>query len=275
MPPLLGSLVFLVPASIDCAFNDSNSLGCDVALGSLIGAFLIMGLPSIIYSMLMEYVLNPRIKNGKLLIAASTILGILAGSILDLVSMTIIGGIVGFIVGLVLRSNYENDIANKRIQADLPTGRPPRRGVTGLKSLSVIIGISGASAIAWYIVEPYAVTFIDDGPYYSSEFSEEFSELPVNSTIELRRFGRLAYILESRDLTTENESVLILRDPGGSVQWTRKPIKPDGELGTLELQEVSITWNGGWRIRIKPKLQEGGFLYLSGLGGFRFFNHSW
>ena len=116
MPPLLGSLVFLIPATIDCALNNKNSFGCDAALGSLIGAFLIMGAPSIIYSVLMEYVLNPKINNSKLLIAASSILGTGAGGISGFIPMIVIGGVVGFVVGLVLRRNYEIDIANKGLQ---------------------------------------------------------------------------------------------------------------------------------------------------------------
>ncbi len=144
-----------------------------------------------------------------------------------------------------------------------------------LKSLNMLIVIAGALAVAWYIVEPYAVTFIDDGPYYSNEFSESVAELPINSQVELRRFGLLTYLLESRDFPTGDGSVLVLRDSGGSVQWARLPIKPDGDLGPLELRGASMTWYGGWRIRIKPKSQEGGYLYLSSRGGFRFFNHSW
>ena len=142
-------------------------------------------------------------------------------------------------------------------------------------TLLIFLVISGASALSWYLVEPYAVTFIDDGPYYSSEFSGPVSQLPVNSKIELRRFGQLAYLLESRELAMGNESVLVLKDSKGSVLWARKPVKPDGELGSLELRGAHMTWNGGWRIRIKPENQEGGYLYLGSLGGFRFFNHSW
>ena len=66
-----------------------------------------------------------------------------------------------------------------------------------LKTLSIFAVVAGALAVVWYIVEPYAATFIDDGPYYSSEFSEPVAELPINSQIELRRFGQLAYLLES------------------------------------------------------------------------------
>ena len=53
------------------------------------------------------------------------------------------------------------------------------------------------------------------------------------------------------------------------------PVKPDGELGAVELRNGFRTWYGGWRIAIKPANQEGGNLYLTPFGGFRFFNHSW
>lgn len=144
-----------------------------------------------------------------------------------------------------------------------------------LITISLFAVVAGALVVAWYIVEPHAVTFIDDGPYYSSEFSEPIAALPIYSQIELRRFGQLVYLIESRMLSPGNETVLVLRDPAGSVQWARRPIKPDGELGPVELRGASMTWYGGWCIRIKPGFQEGGYLYLGNFGGFRFFNHSW
>lgn len=143
------------------------------------------------------------------------------------------------------------------------------------KILSIFTVLAGVLAAVGYIVEPYALTFIDDGPYYSGEFSGPVSELPVNSQIELRRFGQLAYLLESRALPVGDKSVLVLRGAGGAVKWARIPMKPDGDLGQLEFRGANITWYGGWCIRIKPESQEGGYLYLGSFGGFRFFNHSW
>jgi len=143
------------------------------------------------------------------------------------------------------------------------------------KALSILAVTAGTLAVVWYMVEPWAVTFVDDGPYYSIEFSEPIAEFPVRSQIELRRFGQSVYSLESRLLPTADESVLVLRDSDGSVRWARLPMKPDGELGAIELRRSNVTWYGGWRIRIKPDNQEGGFLYLGIFGGFRFFNHSW
>ena len=143
------------------------------------------------------------------------------------------------------------------------------------KALSVIIVAAGFMAVGYYTIEPWAVTFVDDGPYYSTDFSGSVEEMPVQSRVELRRFGRLVYNLESRSLAAGDESILVLRNSSGSVKWARIPVKPDGELGTLELRRANLTWYGGWRIGISPENQESGHLYISSFGGFRFFNHSW
>ncbi len=144
-----------------------------------------------------------------------------------------------------------------------------------LKAPSILAMVAGVLAFVWYTVEPWAVTFLDDGPYYSSGFSGPITELPVQSKVELRRIGQLIYTLESRFLSADDGSVLVLRDAAGSVRWTRVPMKPDGKLGPLQVRQATVTWYGGWRIAIQPAFQEGGYLYLGVFGGFRFFNHSW
>ena len=130
-------------------------------------------------------------------------------------------------------------------------------------------------AMAWYQVEPWALTFVDDGPYYSTLYTESIDDLPVQSKIELQRFGTIAYTLESRVVTDRNESVFVLRTADDHVLWGRRPNKPDGELGYIKVRGASLTWNMGWRVRIAPEHQESGSLYIGPLGGFRFFNHSW
>ncbi|HKJ18736.1 MAG TPA: hypothetical protein VJ984_15385 [Xanthomonadales bacterium] len=75
--------------------------------------------------------------------------------------------------------------------------------------------------------------FIDDGPYYSSEFSEPNAELPINSQIELRRFGQSVYSLESRVLPSGDNSVLVLRDAGGKCSGhdCRLHLQGNGNVG--------------------------------------------
>ena len=144
-----------------------------------------------------------------------------------------------------------------------------------LKAPAITTITLAISISAYYAVEPWAVTFVDDGPYYSTRFPGPIGELPILSSVELRRFGHLFYTLESRLLTEGEESVLVLSDSAGKVKWIRLPVKPDGELGSLELLRVHATWYGGWRVAIRPANQESGNLYLGIFGGFRFFNHSW
>jgi hypothetical protein len=144
-----------------------------------------------------------------------------------------------------------------------------------LKSSSVTFVVMGVLAVVYYTVEPWAVTFLDDGPYYSTEYLGPIEELPLQSQVELRRFGLSVYFLESRLRAVNGESVLVLRDMDGFVKWVRLPVKSDGELGPIELRGARVTWYGGWRIAISPKNQEGGYLYLGSSGVFRFFNHSW
>lgn len=157
------------------------------------------------------------------------------------------------------------------VAAAVGRGRRPRRGWGS----SVLVAVAAALALAWYAVEPWAVTFVDDGPYYSRPFDSPVGDLHLESRVDLRRFGRVVYTLESRTLAGRDEIVLVLRDASGSVRWARLPVKPDGELGSLEIRRARLTWYGGWRVRIVPANQEPGDLYLGALGGFRFFNHSW
>lgn len=143
------------------------------------------------------------------------------------------------------------------------------------RGISVFVIVLALVAAAYYAVEPWAVTFVDDGPYYSREYTESITDRPVRSRLVLERFGRPAYSIESRSLPAGDASVLVLRATDGAVAWARLPVKPDGELGAIELVGVRGTWYGGWRITIRPDNQEIGQLYLSPFGKFRFFNHSW
>jgi hypothetical protein len=130
-------------------------------------------------------------------------------------------------------------------------------------------------SLLWYAAEPWTLTFIDDGPYGSQPYYGEVAGLRLHSQVELKRFGSVQYVLESRLSEKGNSSVLVLYSGGSGAIWRRLPVKPDGELGPLEFGRSGVTWYGGWRVAIKPAFQEGGYLYLGPLGGFRFFNHSW
>lgn len=143
------------------------------------------------------------------------------------------------------------------------------------KTTAVTVLIMVGVASGYYQVEPWAATFVDDGPYFSEDYAGDIANLPIDSSMDLRRLGMNVYTLESRTLPDRKASVLVLMDSDGAVVWARRPLKPDGELGTVKLLRAALTWSLGWRIRIAPSNQEAGDLYVSFAGGFRFFNHSW
>ena len=135
----------------------------------------------------------------------------------------------------------------------------------------VLSAIAAVLAVSYYAIEPWAATFVDDGPYFSTEYTGPIDQMPIQSQLDLHRLGRLVYTIESRGLVEKSESVIVLKDSNGVVKWVRLPVKPDGELGAIEVRNAHPTWYGGWRISIKPENQESGNLYLSPLGNFRFF----
>ncbi len=143
------------------------------------------------------------------------------------------------------------------------------------KAAAVLTLAIGVLLMGYYAAEPWLVTFVDYGPYFSSEYDGPIDELPVQSSVALERFGRVVYTLEARRLPDEEASVLVLRRPDGRTRWALVPVKDDGELGTVKLVFARMTWYGGWRVAIQPSRTEGGGLYLNVVGGFRFFNHSW
>ncbi len=113
LPPLLGaSLIVLAmlatPTSNECS---SQIGGCSFQWStygsSVIGAYLIMGIPALIYSLLMEFlavkVLRERGGGKGPFVAVSIALGCLAGSIGGVFTpLTFVGAVVGLITGLFL-----------------------------------------------------------------------------------------------------------------------------------------------------------------------------
>jgi hypothetical protein len=69
-------------------------------------AMIFVGIQSIVYSLLMEFVINPWIKNNFVAIMVSILLGTLSGYVLKEDLLALIGAIVGLIVGVILRSMY-------------------------------------------------------------------------------------------------------------------------------------------------------------------------
>lgn len=84
-------------------------------------AYLFIGIQSILYSFVMEFLVNRRIENGFLVVLSSIFLGVISPSILHfdfgggMSGIYVLGGLTGVIVGGMLRLHFLNS-ANKAKQ---------------------------------------------------------------------------------------------------------------------------------------------------------------
>ncbi|WP_434777229.1 hypothetical protein [Neisseria sp. Ec49-e6-T10] len=75
-------------------------------------AYILFGLQSILYAFVMEFFINPNIKNSFFVIIFSILLGMLSGIVLGLMGTdglaigVLIGAVVGLIVGMIVRRMY-------------------------------------------------------------------------------------------------------------------------------------------------------------------------
>ena len=79
-------------------------------LATTIYAAWICGVQSVLISLLMEYVINPKIENNLIVLFICGFLGLINGAlfgiILGKISLIVVGGITGVVVGKILRDNY-------------------------------------------------------------------------------------------------------------------------------------------------------------------------
>lgn len=75
-------------------------------------SYVFVGIQSIVYSCLMEFIINRFVKNDAAAVGISTLLGALSGLIIGGFG-AVIGAMVGLIVGAILRSNYRKVMAHE------------------------------------------------------------------------------------------------------------------------------------------------------------------
>lgn len=115
LPGFLGAILFFAAVAISTVSSDDNIVEIFSGffsiqmLGIILLSYLFVGLPSAIYSLLMEFVINPHTINNAFVIILSMLLGMLSGvvvfGIFGFVSL-IVGAVVGLIVGIMLRWLY-------------------------------------------------------------------------------------------------------------------------------------------------------------------------
>jgi hypothetical protein len=148
-----------------------------------------------------------------------------------------------------------------------------RRRKWGSRSQVVFFTLLLMGWVAAYVGLPRTGSY--DGPFNAEPFSFQSGGLPFISKVELEILGFSRYTLESREnLGAAPGTVFVLKDSNGGTKWTRLGAP---ELGRIHLESGSAKWftPGGWVIRLKPEHTGGGVMYVSPLGEFRFFFHSW
>lgn len=92
LPPLFGGIFVYI------LIGDPNPETNLVILFFFISAFILVGLPSLIYSLLMDFVINPRVTSDLRVVLLSALLGTLI--------FIGLGTAIGLIVGMILRRQY-------------------------------------------------------------------------------------------------------------------------------------------------------------------------
>lgn len=110
LPIILGTAVFLIMGIVS---SSKGSVEISAILSALYMSLILfpfamtfVGIQSLIYSFLMEFVVNPFVKNDLIAILISLLLDVLSGFVLSDHVMILIGAIVGLVVGIFLRSIY-------------------------------------------------------------------------------------------------------------------------------------------------------------------------
>lgn len=111
MPAIIGtSLLFLLMSFVTQPQSSMpSSLYADGFKGMLVFAYMFVGIQSIIYSMIMEFWINPKIKSSFIVVGISAALGTLSGVVIFGYFLAIIGFLTGLIVGLYLRYSYAKE----------------------------------------------------------------------------------------------------------------------------------------------------------------------
>jgi hypothetical protein len=113
LPLSLGSEIVAVMAMVSEA---KGNITLDMLPAMLVGgmmffpfALIIMGIQSLVYSLLMEFVVNPFIETKFVVYLASIFLGVMSGCTLDCGYFALVGAGAGLLSGVVLKLIYEFD----------------------------------------------------------------------------------------------------------------------------------------------------------------------
>jgi len=78
--------------------------------------YLLLGIPSILYLLIMEFLVNSNFEENNIVVGVSFVLGGMAGATLpaDKRFLVFLGVFVGILMGIILRKMYVNDCLNAK-----------------------------------------------------------------------------------------------------------------------------------------------------------------
>lgn len=124
LPPTLGVLFVFLMFYFLADDQSDKEFSYGILVAGFPIAFILLGIQSLIFSFVMEYLINPQIKNNTLVIVTSGALGFLAVLSLSYESyfLMIVGTFISLVVGSILRRNHINSANNALLPANFESG---------------------------------------------------------------------------------------------------------------------------------------------------------
>ena len=114
MPGAIGTILLFVFMLFIRQPQDISPLYFMSFVGMLIFAYLYAGIQSVIYSIAMEFVVNPRVESNFIAVGVSGILGALSGVFIWGWFIAVIGLLSGLVSGLYIRNSYIKEKENNK-----------------------------------------------------------------------------------------------------------------------------------------------------------------
>ena len=127
-PAIVGSFIIMVFVFVSAGIKDGPSIEMlqSVLKGFvvfLVAGLIFIGLQSFVYTIVMEFIVRPKVRLRNAYLVVSCMLGAASGSIVDIIFddfpfVTILGAITGLLTGLILYDKDMQTTHNKRMQTD-------------------------------------------------------------------------------------------------------------------------------------------------------------
>ena len=109
IPPILGVVLLYVFLLLLSGSTSDTSFAYGVLLLGIPLSFLVVGVQALIFTLVMEYVINPNIQNNWQAIGMAVLLGAISGVFLSWL-LCVLGMVVGLLLGWYLRYHFNKSV---------------------------------------------------------------------------------------------------------------------------------------------------------------------